>query len=80
MFDTNFSSRQIHPLSSRFQLGAHLNPPDMTVGVRSFTLQGRKLEVETRVGCRSLSWKRAEVEMAGWIWQVGQANPGGPPT
>ena len=47
----------------------------MTVGVRSFTLRGCRLEVETRVG--SLSWKRGEV-MAGWIWQVGQANRGGP--
>ena len=24
--------------------------------------------------------QRAEVEMAGWIWQVGQANRSGPPT
>ena len=60
-------------------IGGHIsNPPDMTVGVRSFTLRGCRLEVETRVGCRSLSWEREEV-MAGWIWQVGQANRGGPP-
>ena len=35
----------------------------------SFTFRGHQLEVQRLAGCQSPSWKRAEVEMAAWIWQ-----------